>query len=240
MSGFGSRHLLEKAGALYEGLEGEGLEGQRNKERRSINSALLFLYQQAKQISQIIAYIWRWSDDDEKLDTPFEADGKSYTKKNEVARELNTYFANPTEENQGDIASSDSITIVGNHLKKLFRACPNNPETIKEWKLLEAVFGPADISKKQGYIFPIFNEFELGESEDKSLGYLFLIDTNVFQGKIEDPEVNLPFLMKLTLAYPPRPQLGLQLTKQELDEWIKNRKKNEFIAKNPYIPSSST
>ncbi|NEQ75791.1 MAG: hypothetical protein F6K23_23760 [Okeania sp. SIO2C9] len=69
---------------------------------------------------------------------------------------------------------------------------------------------------------------------------MFLVDTNIFQGKIEDPEVNLTYLMKLTFPYPPRPQLGVQLNKNDLDEWIKNREKKEFIAKNPYIPSSSS
>ncbi|MGB3509782.1 MAG: hypothetical protein WBA93_11155 [Microcoleaceae cyanobacterium] len=240
MSGFGGRNLLEKASQLYKVLENTS----NNEQRPSINSALLVLYQQAKQISQIIAYIWRWSDDNEPLKTPFEVDGNSYNTKRDVAIKLNTYFISPNKKDQcierTDASASISIMMVGNHLKKLFRACPGKSETIKEWKLLEAVFGSNIKEENPEYLFPIFNSFELGESDYPSLGYLFLIDNNIFQGKIQDPDVNLPFLMKLTLAYPPRPQLGSQLTKNDLTEWIDNRKKDEFVAKNPYIPSSST
>lgn len=53
-------------------------EGEQN------NSFLRRLYQQAKQLSQIIAYIWRWADKDRQP-------------QQEVAKQLKTYLDRPTE-----------------------------------------------------------------------------------------------------------------------------------------------
>ncbi|KAB8318702.1 hypothetical protein SD81_014825 [Tolypothrix campylonemoides VB511288] len=75
------------------------------------NTFLRRLYQQSKQLSQIIAYIWRWAD----------ANGKP---QKEIAKQLKEYFVRPTEKHQN----------VGGNLKKLLAANPkeDNPtENVK-------------------------------------------------------------------------------------------------------------
>ncbi|NEQ36400.1 MAG: hypothetical protein F6K40_08995 [Okeania sp. SIO3I5] len=170
------------------------------------------LYQQAKQISQIIAYIWRW-DDEER---PENAEQKN------TANELKVYFTKPTTGNE-----------VGDNLKKLFRASPQCPG--KEWDLLKAVFGP---NINEQYIFPIFDKFELGEINTK-LGYLFHININSFNGVIKDPTLNNPCLLMFEIPYPPRPLIGnTTVTKEDLEDWIANREEDTYFSENPYIPAT--
>jgi len=109
-------------------------------------NSLRRIYQQGKQLSQIISYIWRWIDADDNL-------------KKQVAKKLNNYFANPTEE----------INEPGGKLKKLLGAHPE--DSSEEANLLKAVFFEDNSDDKQ-LLFPIFNEFELGD-EHLGLGYLF-------------------------------------------------------------------
>lgn len=179
------------------------------------------LYQQAKQVSQIIAYIWRWAD----------ADGNP---KQEIANKLKEYFTNPTEDNSKP----------GGKLKELLRSDPRKTHNLGEKdNLLKAVFfedKEPNNSKLDNLLFPMFDEFELGESEEfPNLGYLFQITVNSFQGTIEDPTKNAPELMKFTIPYPPCPKIGkATVTSDELEHWIANREKDEYFAKNPYIPTS--
>ena len=176
------------------------------------------LYQQAKQVSQIIAYIWRWADEDEE----------KYAEQKHYANQLKTYFSHP----------SRSPKDVGGELKKLFRANPNNlQDKSEEAKLLHAVFFAEGIDN-QDYIFPIFNSLELGES-DPRLGYLFEISVNAFTGSIEDADINSPELLKMTIPYPPRPAFGnANLHKDTLEDWILNRDQNQYFAESHYIPTS--
>lgn len=184
--------------------------------QKNINSPsvefLRRLYQQAKQISQIITYIWRWADEE----SPENADKKN------AANELKVYFMKPSTDDK-----------VGENLKKLFRASPQCPG--KEWDLLKAVFGP-ELDEK--YIFPIFDEFELGEINTK-LGYLFHINTNSFNGVIKDPTLNNPCLLTFEIPYPPCPPIGNStVTIEDLDDWIANREEDTYFANNPYIPAT--
>ncbi|WP_449418799.1 hypothetical protein [Phormidium nigroviride] len=177
---------------------------------------LLRLYQQSKQISQIIAYIWRWADDHSPENTERQA----------VASQLHKYFTHPTQR----------IGNLGGQLKKLFGAKPD-PNGDIEGRLLYAVFAPLD---NPNFIFPIFSEFELGEI-DPRLGYLLDVNLNSFHGVIEDPTKNAPALLKFVIPYPPRPQLGeLTVTTTELEEWVDNKEPRNFFADNVYIPTTST
>ncbi len=176
------------------------------------------IYQQAKQVSQIIAYIWRWID----------ADGNP---KQEIATQLKEYFVRPTEENQN----------VGENLEKLFAANPkqnNLEENADEAKLLREVF--PNYNEDQNLIFPIFNELERGE-EVSGLGYLLNIDINSYQGNLSDTSINHPYLFIHTIPFPPRPQLSkATVTPDELEDWIENNIPGKYYADNPYIPTTST
>jgi hypothetical protein len=177
---------------------------------------LLRLYQQSKQISQIIAYIWRWADDNSPVNAERQA----------AASQLHKYFTHPTQR----------IGNLGGQLKKLFAAKPD-PNGDLEGKLLYAVFAPLD---NPNLIFPIFSEFELGEI-DPRLGYLLEVNLNSFHGIIKDPTKNAPELFGFVIPYPPRPQLGdLTVTTTELEEWVENKEPRKFFADNAYIPTTSS
>lgn len=172
------------------------------------------LYQQSKQISQIVAFIWRWADDPKDIE------------KSQVAKKLKTYFEHPT--------LVDGIEIDG-QLKKLFKVIPD-PKGNDESQLLYTVFGNHNNSS---LIFPIFDSFELGE-KDAKLGYSFMIDIEHYYGEIKDPTRNCPNMLTFKLPYPPRPQLGeLTVTQQELEAWVNNRNSDQYLADNVYIPTSS-
>ncbi|MEH1938948.1 MAG: hypothetical protein V7L01_01845 [Nostoc sp.] len=234
---FGTRDLLIKSEALNEVVD-QFLESSVNdffeeaKEERSLEKEeayrkllkktfqkapptffLLRLYQQAKQISQIIAYIWRNVGEPENPNL-------------NTAKELQKFFVRPTEKD----------TEVGENLKKLLGADPTKEESA-EAKLLREVFKN---QSNEDLIFPIFNELELGrDPEHPDLGYLLEVNVNDFFGMLEDVDRNSPSLFKFVIPYPPRPQLSeATVTSSELEEWIVNKDKNKFFADNPYIPTT--
>lgn len=172
-------------------------------------------YQQGKQISQIIAYIWRWADES----------SPEHTDKQSTAKQLKQYFANPTENPKHPMKK----------LMKLFSADARQPNSCIEAGLLADVFNP--ISKNM--IFPIFDEFEVGEKYPE-LGYLVEINVNSFQGNLADATINDPQLLKWIIPFPPKPNIGEStVTLSELDEWVTDTDNNRYIPQNPYIPSSS-
>ncbi len=218
----GDRNLIEASKKFYKELEEAGIfEGTLRNAIGGVGEVnvsssgsahltyLLRLYKQSKQISQIIAYIWRWSDDNSQ--------GQQKS-----ANDLASYFTHSSLEG-----------VPGANLKKLFSVKPKENGNQEE-KLLYAVFG----NKIKDLIFPIFNDFERGEI-NKKLGYLFGVDINSFHGEILDPTSNQPQLFSFFIPYPPRPALGkATVTNQELEEWVENRKKEEFFAENIYIPTT--
>lgn len=211
---FETRELLVKAEQLDEHKEVISLKSQKEKMPLHIEP-LRRSYQQGKQISQIVSYIWRW----------VEEESAEYKEEQKIAKQLKEYFTNPTQD----------IKYPMGNLKKLFAADARQPDTSLEAMLLANVFKPMD----NKMVFPIFNEFELGE-EYPELGYLFEIDVNSFQGNLADATVNDLQLLRWVLPYPPRPHIGeATVTLSELDNWINNTDGNQYIPPNPYIPSSS-
>lgn len=179
------------------------------------------LYKQAKQLSQIIAYIW--------------CNAEKGEVKGVNARKLRDYFLSPTEESNGGQGGSVEP---GGNLKKLLAANPRDNNQNEEAKLLREVF--KDYQSNLDLIFPIFDEFELGNKPGyEKLGYLLEVNVNDFFGVLEDVNVNNPSLFKFVIPFPPRPQLGeATVTYSELKEWIANREENKFFADNPYIPTT--
>jgi hypothetical protein len=181
---------------------------------------LLRLYQQAKQISQIIAYIWRWVDD-------------TGTEEGNVANELKTYFEQPI--------LLDKCQPNARHLKSLFRANPRkgDPQFPHPAYLLKKVFEQEGLNNKE-YIFPIFDDLERGDDgEHPELGYSFEVTFSSFVGEILDADNNNPQLFTMIIPFPPRPQIGnATLSEETLDDWIKNREEDEYFSKNPYIPTT--
>ena len=196
-------------------LENYDVKNPPNGEKLTVDFPRLF--QQGKQISQIISYIWRWSDD--------------IGLKGETARQLAEFFKHP----------SDS------KLEKLFSAKPKSAGNSEE-KLLYEVFHDVTFDDscttnqyRNGYFFPIFSEEEVRY-------YDFTIDTNNFQGTIEDANLNHSKLMKLLTPFPPCPKFGEATikidnedeSKDELITWIKDRDTEKMISDNPYIPTCTS
>ncbi|MBE8994294.1 hypothetical protein [Microcystis aeruginosa] len=185
------------------------------------------LYQQSKQVSQIIAYIWRWADEN----------NEKYAEQKRVANLLRTYFEHPTSD-QGLKEGKNA-----DHLKKLFGANPKQlPETVDESDpayLLKQVFFSPDVPPPPNeYTFPIFDEYELGE-KNRSLGYLFEVTYSSFIGQILDADNNAPELFKMIIPYPPEPSWGnATLNADDLSDWISNRQPGKYFADNPYIPTT--
>ncbi len=175
------------------------------------------LCKQAKQISQIISYMWLWADEDVN----------QYPEQVTTAISLKQYFAKPNqpEGNLIKLLTADPYS----WLKTSEPDRKNRPAN-KEEKLLFHVFGQDRVSKEGE--FPIFNEVEVTI-------YTVSVDVNAFQGTIQDPDLNAPNLMKFNIPFPPSPKFGeATVTQQELKDWIDNKEPNQFIAPNPYIPTS--
>lgn len=245
---FGTRDLLIKSEAINEVVD-QLVESyvndffKENKEERSLQKEevyrkslkktfqkasptffLLRLYQQAKQISQIIAYIWR----------NLEPENPNL----ETAKQLHQYFAHPTDNDKNNDHNDQNKSIdVGENLKNLLGADPTKEESV-EAKLLREVF--EDYQSNEDLIFPIFDDLELGrDPEHRDLGYLLEVNVNDFFGVLEDVDRNIPSLFKFIIPYPPRPEIGeATVTYCELEKWIKNKEKDKFFADNPYIPTT--
>jgi hypothetical protein len=168
-------------------------------------------FQIAKQLSQIIAFIWRWADEEQ------------FIEKKEAALGLHALFSYPYSE----------ITGTDSKLKSLFAAEPKQDGT-PEQKWLFEVFGSYNQSlKDEGYHFPIFDESEFE-------GYALEINLNSFTGNIKDPTLNEnKQQFTFSIPYPPRPQLGVAtVTEEILDAWIDNRTSDQYFSRNPYIPTT--
>ena len=205
-------------------INGDEDNFQKNEELKKILQEvpstffLLRLYKQARQISQIIAYIWR----------NLEPENPNL----ETAKQLHQYFSHPTDNDKNN--DQNKPIDVGGHLKKLLGADPNKDKTVED-KLLREVF--KNLSNDD-LIFPIFDEFELG-TNSPNLGYLLEVNVNEFFGMLEDVDRNSPNLFKFVIPYPPRPEIGeATVTYSELEEWIGNKDKDKFFADNPYIPTT--
>ncbi len=190
------------------------------------------LFQQSKQMSQIIAYIWFWAGETRLTKEEFngsEEEWNSYNANFENAKKLAKYYEAPNgNPDTTDPADRDRT------FKKLLSAIPKE-EGNEEERLLYAVFPfPSPEEYPQGYIFPILNP-----SEQKY--YAYTIDTNAFQGTIEDHNLNEPEMMRFRTPYPPCPKFSeITVTKQELKEWLENRESDQVISDNPYIPVCSS
>lgn len=174
------------------------------------------LFQQTKQKSQILAYIWYWGSD------TLEENDPNYDKYQNAVT-LAEYYQYP-EENPLNGERT---------LKKLLSTIPKSDGTEVE-KLLYAVFPfDSDSEYPDHYFFPILDE---GEQEF----YKFSIDTNIFQGFIEDPKPHQGAEIHFVVPYPPCPKFSeITVTKAELDEWV-SEYSSKPIPDNIYIPLCST
>ncbi|MDZ8189403.1 MAG: hypothetical protein RMX96_31775 [Nostoc sp. ChiSLP02] len=200
----------------------------------------LRVWRQGKQLSQIIAYIWRWADEESKAE------------KMKNAQKLKTYFM----VDETKLSVEELLKRLGNkthnkcdtNLKKLFRADPRKwlndgkPNSDEAAELLVAVFGEKRIKNPDKYLSPMFNSVELGDEKDIiSPYYEFHIDPSSFIGELRDPDLETPFAFRYYVSFPPRPELGeATVTKKQLEDWIKDDKNEDVYPSVPFIPVTTT
>ncbi|MBO3459798.1 hypothetical protein G7B40_011055 [Aetokthonos hydrillicola Thurmond2011] len=214
---FGQRILFENVSNLAVDNElnnSRDIDSTEADGNQQVYPFLRRLCMQAKQISQIIAYIWRWA----------EEDVNEFSEQVDAAKRLKRYFDNPNEPGKDKKPE---------RLKKLLSTDPrkflDGKSDLEEGELLVKVFGEDRIRTDN---FPIFTQ------EEASI-YLFTVNVNAFQGSLADPDVNGRRLIKFQIPYPPSPKLGeATVTKQELEEWISNTENDVFFADSPYIPTT--
>lgn len=217
---------------------------------------------QAKLISQIIAFIWRWIDDTDDtnkvnkqvakilkcvFDHPYKGgEKKGVDRLYALTREMtvmNLLAVNPFVITQEKINKFIKIIDEPGKLEEL----KNTTDTEKFYKnlsrvLLYTVFKnytqakidgtPLDLEK----IFPIFKEYEKKH-------YNVFVDSERFHGELRDPTANSPDKMTFSIPYPPRPGFGgatiiKNEEKDDLKEWIEDTDLTRVIADNPYIPTT--
>ena len=108
---------------------------------------------------------------------------------NRLARQARDWFQNPTKnfDNDGGLPS----------LAKLMGASYEDQTQYGE--LLRAVF--PDAADHNFYKFPIFNKHDI----DNGI-VIFNTDVNIFNGSIQDPDVNAPNMLTVVIAFPPCPK----------------------------------
>lgn len=244
---FENRDLFYKIEQVHNSADIPQVPEEKSLEETSLKTAqnsgpmieyLLRIYQQSKQLSQIIAYIWRWADKGEE-----DSDSNEIKQNGKMARQLKEYFDQPTKRD------NPSKLEISNNLKKLLKANPKTntitDESI-EAKLLKHVFGKA--VELEHYIFPMFDKLELGEDpEHPYLGYLFEVNVNSFHGFLQDPDSSSPNLFKFNIPYPPRPtNKKTTVDDDTLEKWYKDTElpkqgtteRYKYFADNPYIPTT--
>lgn len=197
-----------------------------------------FAYQ-GKQITQIIAFIWRWADKNSAQSSQDKDKKKHPTdqeKRTAALDLLNGYFFRESPDQLVNLFGADPRRWIENGSDPTY-------QWKKEAELLITVFGKSRILNKSQYLSPIFNDQELGRGEEyKGLThYRFYLDPSTFLGYLTDPkDLSYHGERKLYyhIAFPPRPQFGpTTLKSEDLDDWI-NSDTKQILPKNPFIPAS--
>ena len=227
------------------------------EKKHGLPKELCRICNQAKLISQIIAFIWRWVDEKDQgatIDYTGEANIKTTQGETAVVARSNeeaTITIKPIESDQ----NKKDKKKFAQELKEIFDK-PYKGETNPLMELLTTypsfVQIPSEVKPNKTYqkyldfvfeknykehprkndIFPIFNDIEKNR-------YHIFVDCQRFHGELRDPTANAPTKMTISVPYPPRPPLGeATLTKKDLKKWIKNTNLEEIIAPNPYIPTT--
>lgn len=187
-------------------------EGLQNGKTEPSEEFVTRICQQAKLISQLITFIWLWSDKN-----PMSEDEQN--RKN-VAKKLKDIFDRPKQIETGELTDK----LMGLLTTDIFSDSSNS-------ELLKAVFAEYSEEQKKT-LFPIFSEYEAKR-------YALFVDVERFHGQVGDPTLNNPGILSFTIPYPPRPQLGeATVSEQELEKWLNNTDIKHFVADNPYIPTS--
>lgn len=181
----------------------------------------LYSFQQSKQISQLIAFIWLWVDENGDGDNE-----KSL--KIKAAKDLKSAFDHPYKEGNTTLDPDSSL------LWDLLTATPNKNGNNLEKALYWVFPNFEELRLNHQYIFPIF------KPEDKKY-FTLQVSINTFNGISTDPTANNNnSKFGWIIPNPPRPQLGeLTVTKPQLQEWVTYYETDQYFSENPYIPTST-
>jgi len=213
------------------------------------------LFQQGKQTSQMISYMWRWADDDpQKEETQNARQLKKYfeaLEKDSIEKSISNIFSAAKELGfeVSSLIENQENQVTNKSFKNLFRADPrdwlrNNPDqpvegASEEVRLLIAVFGKERIEDEKKYLSPLFNSTELGDDGSGDPSYEFRLNPDSFRGDLNDPqrgENTFEFL----IGYPPAPKFGeATITESQLESWI-NDDDPQRSPSNIFIPVTTS
>ncbi|NET28805.1 hypothetical protein [Okeania sp. SIO1I7] len=138
-----------------------------------------------------------------------------------LAKEAIKWFKDPTLCAEGEGLS---------HFSKLMIAIPGDSDNYS--KFLKEVF-PDLTSGGPNQKFPLFNPQDVENGK-----FLFKTDPSIYEGHIQDPDLYSDGRVKVVIAFPPCPKLGLlTVTEDELREWVENRNDDIFLPPSPYCPT---
>ncbi|NEP81210.1 MAG: hypothetical protein F6K39_25450 [Okeania sp. SIO3B3] len=185
------------------------------------------MIRQSKVVSQIVAFIWYYSDETDPLN---EVDAATWNKRHEQAIKGTKWYRNSasTEGSPNGKPNLQNLLTIGNPRKESGR---NEYDDF-----LYTVFEDR-LEDKEFYKFPIYN---LGAEGDPTT--IFEVDYKAFEGVMTDLRVRTGVLQLLIkLSFPPRPQYG-QTTFEawELKEWYQDKDSSNRTPPSSYIPLCSS
>ena len=208
---------------------------------------------QGKLVSQMISFIWRYSDtseqnEKEKKECAFILKACFERTIKDIPNYINFTLTENTEKDTDERCDSYALErLLTFDVRQYLSDNSNTTPTSEDGytaELLKIVFGETRILTLTNYLSPIFLPKEVDMSEkDKSNYpvYKFFIDQNSFVGTLKDPDLEYRLGFRYMLAYPPRPILSdATLTKTALDAWIENKNEDVYRPSNPFIPVTTS
>ncbi|NES67037.1 MAG: hypothetical protein F6K24_18185 [Okeania sp. SIO2D1] len=237
MFGMGSRKIIE----MYEPLLKKERSGLSTEEA---SRTLLFPYEkdgedgqdfglniqdvirQSKIISQVVAFIWYYSDEKPISDQK----DATWKKRHEQAIKGIEWYHNPASTNGSPNENTNlyNLLTIGD---------PRKPETT--WndydRFLHTVF-EEHLNDREFYKFPIYNP---GTQGDPTI--IFEVDYKAYEGVMSDLRVRTGRLQLLTtLSFPARPQYGkATFEASELERWYQDKNPDNRTPPSPFIPLCS-
>jgi len=215
------------------------------------------LFLQGKLISQIVAYIWRWSDetsDNHKRKVAKSLKGcfdRTHSRITGPSR-ITGYNASLEESDERQSYTLETLFTVdvrsyveGKKQDQYGNTFTDDQKHAAE--LLRAVFTDERIKNPELYLSPIFERDSVSMPEESDSEtqpkpvYEFFVNPNSFIGTLEDPDMERRLSFKYMVSFPPRPQLSeATVTGKYLEEWIEDQDTKKYRPDNPYIPVTTT
>ncbi|NEQ36401.1 MAG: hypothetical protein F6K40_09000 [Okeania sp. SIO3I5] len=198
-----------------------------NKDGKNFGLNLQDVIRQSKVVSQIVAFIWYYSDETDPLN---EVDAATWNQRHQQAIKGIKWYKKPasTEGSPNGKPNLQNLLTIGDPRKE--------SERNEYDDFLYTIFEDR-LDDEEFYKFPIY---DLGGEGDPTT--VFEVDYKAFEGVMSDLRVRTGSLQLLmTLSFPPRPQYGKATVEAwELKEWYLDKDSSNRTPPSPYIPLCTT